>query len=63
MLPIPAIEMSKQDLRPILSGRGAQRRVTTRLMTEIKIVRRAEVVGSSCERRLTEYIIMLLMPG
>ena len=51
-----------QGLRPILSDRGAQTVVMMTLRAETATVRRAAVVGRSSERRLTEYIMMLLMP-
>lgn len=59
---MPAMLSNKQVLRPSLSDRGAQRTVMTRFNADTATVRRAAAVGSKAERRLTEYIMMLLMP-
>ena len=42
MVPIPEIERRRQAFRPILSARGAQEMVVTRLTIEMRIVTPAE---------------------
>ena len=54
-MPMPAMLDMMHVLRPMFSGRGAQRAVKTRFRTQTATARRAD-------RRLTEYITMLLMP-
>ena len=51
-----------QVLRPILSDKGAQSVVMKRFRADMATVRRAAVVGRSVDSRLTEYMMMLLIP-
>jgi hypothetical protein len=60
--PSPAMEMRREDLRPRMSGRGAEAVVAMRLTIEMRIVRRVAEVGKRSVRMETEYIITEFMP-
>ncbi len=62
LMPMPAIERSKQAFLPSLSASGENAIVATRLVAETTTMRREAVVGRRSERSETEYMMILLIP-
>lgn len=63
LIPMPAMEMRRQVFRPILSTSGAQAKVTKIFKADTARLRRAELDSRRSAKRLTPYMMMLLMPG